>query len=324
MAKLYKPLTRKITALKPLYRRLVSGNPKRAPKEYSVSGVRVHVTVGKEYTKKFSGVIERQVFGGVRALFLVRFKKPVSLYEIVQLMDLKVEEADKFEAELKRQGLITAQEGIMDPGIPIRTASVVARLRPRYRQIGKLVKGMWARWSDLSIPATWLRKGQPIEMMDSEGRDFAVRFIKRLKKKKGRILVWLPEPLTWWDIREMHDWTMVRPEHVSKHQFFIPFKAYKAMYKKGIKLPRARKKKYGGKWLMEFEDSISQKELIQYLSIYAKMTKSPMAHVWSTYLAMSLYHMVPIETGAVTIRPMREDLFYGLVVPVEEAMKGIS
>lgn len=314
--KLYRPLSLKHPAIRRRfgYRRNVT----RAPKGYTSKGVKVSVTVGDE---KVTGTIEKQDFGGVQAQFRIKLSKPVP-----------------FERFYKPSGWEQVMKRYDWPWkAPVRTGDAVKdfaleklnRDDALIEHGGKYhVKVVQVPWSSVSIPPSLLKKGQPIELVDQRNRDHAVRFVKSLGNEKP-LVVWFPEPMTFMDIEELLDLTAVHPSHISKDAYFMPFEGYKKLYKAGIKMPPARRKRYGKAMLMEFAEPVPLKRMADLLRQYHRIvTKGepdlPVKSIWFTLMKTVLFHMGAVRYDAISvIRPMREDLFYGLVVPAEIALEGL-
>jgi hypothetical protein len=313
MPRLYRPLTRKLLSMRHVYRgRRFRRNaaPKGMPKTYTVAGTPVVLAIRAgehgHVGLKIDGKIERQVFGGVRALFMVKFKHRTSTVRIAEAQGRYTpSEFTKMRDELKKVGCLVTDGG----GMSAATC-------------------MWARWGDLTIPAARLKKGMPLEVVSTQEVDYPVRYIKR--DKQGNYIFWLPEPMTWYDVEKLYDWTKVRPEYISKHAYSMPFEAYKTLYRAGFKMPKARRRRLAGRVIMDFLEPVPIKEMVdKYLRPYYHTLKKKdpsrqAKDIWGTILRMVLFHMIPVHKSKIAaIRPMREDLFYGLVVPAEEATEGL-
>lgn len=302
--RLYRPLSLKL----PLVRRklMYRKNVARAPKGYTAKGVKVHMSF---HGHPVDGVIENQVFGGIGAMFRVRFSKPISA------ASLGIGPESPLWQESHRLGCLQLP---VSPGLQ-----------------AKVTCG-FARWRDLTIPVKSLKKGQPIELVDTHssghvmtgGRDHAVRFVKSFGFGKP-IVVWFPEPMTYMDLEDLVDLNAIHPTHISKDSYYIPFKGYKALYRAGVRLPPAKRKKYAGTWIMEFKEPVPIKKMADYIRKSYETQKAdepdlPVKSVWYTLMQTILFHMAPIKYDSIdAIRPMREDLFYGLVVPAEVALEGL-
>jgi len=311
-----------------MYRR----NTSRAPKGYSVKGTKVSISVGGE---KITGVVEKQDFGGVQAQFRVKLSKPVS-----------------FDHFYSPSGWGTIMKRYDWPfKAPPRTGDPVKDFAlEKLNRDGSLVERggkyyvgtVQVPWNSVSIQQSSLKKGQPIELVDNRGHDHAVRFVKSLGAEKPMI-VWFPEPMNFVDIENLIDLTAVHPSHISKDAYFMPFDGYKKLYKAGIKLPLARRKKlmltegpavsplppprYAR--MMDLDPPIPLKKMADLLRQYHRIASKdepdlPVKSIWFTIMKTVLFHMGAIRYDSVSvIRPMREDLFYGLVVPAEIALEGL-
>lgn len=318
---LHRPITRTLAALRGVYRRTALRNAK-APAGYSVAGtpVEVHLT-----GHTLHAVIEKQAFGGPGAMFRVRLKKPVPFKAFSAFM-----------------------------GIPTASASGREKLFEEYQRLGCLervireeggleafvVTCMWAPWRFLTIPLNRLKKGQPVEVVVESAKhvqsieNYPVRFVKWMKRKHdGRHvpLVWFPEPVTYFDIAKIYLWNFVRPEHISKHAYLVTLDMYRKLYDAGLKLPRARRRRMGGMKMMEFLEPVPIKTFVdRFMRPYYKIKQKEdpglrAVHIWGSLLITVLFHMAPLDPRRIdAIRPMREDLFYGLVIPAEAAFEGIA
>ena len=325
MPRLYKPYTRKLLSMRHVYggrRFRRNAAPRGMPKDYTVAGTPVVLALREGehqgISMRIEGKVERQVFGGVRALFMVRFKKPVPLSMILRAQG-RVPPAVHGEAGAWK---------VIDEFKNIGCAVTGPDPKSEHPLMRYSVACMWARWGDLTIPAARLKKGMPLEIVSTQDVDYPVRFIK--KDKSGNYIFWLPEPMSWYDVEKLYDWTKVRPEYISKHTYSMPFDAYKTLYRAGFKMPKARRRKMAGHTLMDFAEPVPLKEMVdKYLRPYYHMLKKKdpgrqAKDIWGTILRMVLFHMIPVHKSKIAaIRPMREDLFYGLVVPAEEATEGL-
>jgi hypothetical protein len=311
--RLYRPLSLKHPAIR---RRLGHRrNPTRAPKGYTAKGVKVTIP------ELGAGVIEKQVFGGVQAQFRVKLASPIPFEDFYR--------PSGWEEVMKRYDW--PWKAPARTGDPVKDFALekLRRDDSLVERGGKYyVTTTQVSWSRLEVPQSSLKKGQPIELVDTKGRDHAVRFVKSLGRDRS-MLVWFPEPMTFIDIEDLIDLTAVHPSHISKDAYFMPFDGYKKLYKLGIKMPPARRKKYGRMHMMEFAEPQPLKSMAGLLRAYHKLlTKEepdlPVKSVWFTLMKTVLFHMAPIRYDSIShIRPMREDLFYGLVVPAEVAMEGL-
>lgn len=287
-------------------------NPAKGWKGYSTRGLPAVIkTPGQEY----KGVIEEQVFGGVHARFKLRLMPPQPFHEIASSVVGREgkEEVAKFRSELFTLGCLQEEA----------TGAI------RWDRVNCL----WGRWSDISLIPRFIKKGQPLELSSRDVTSTPVRFVKWLKRYT-KMLVWFPEPMTYFDIRHIYDWRSVTPKMISKDSYFMSFHQYKAMYKAGIPMPRARRKRMGGLRLMEFIEPIPWQDMARRLAAYRKhlvesgkrkATDVPPWTVWESVLSTVFFHMAPvdIEKRNIAVRPMREDLFSQIVVPAEDAFRGL-
>lgn len=303
--RLYRPLSLKHPAIR---RRLMYRRNARAPKGYTVAGTKVKILVGGS---SYDGVIQKQIFGGVGAMFLVKLAKPIPFRDYAEMLGKHENAADPLFKEMLRLGCL--KEKVSGEGLYFGNAIVTCA---------------YGRWQDVSIRRDSLKKGQPIELVDQRSRDHAVRFVKALGVDKP-IIVWFPEPMTFMDIEDLIDLAAVHPSHISKDAYFMPFEGYKKLYKAGIKMPPARRKRYGKAGLMEFTEPIPLKRMADLLRQYHRIVAKgepdlPVKSIWFTLMKTVLFHMGAIRYDSVSvIRPMREDLFYGLIVPAEIALEGL-
>lgn len=313
------------TALRSRLRGTVRRNA--APKGYTATGVPVEIKVGGKY---FPGVIEKQVFSGPGAMFKVRLKGEINFFFLSDRMGKYGPAREALMAEYERVGCL---KYVKSGGayIPIATC-------------------MWARWGDLRVPVKSLKKGMPVELVVtneshvSSITDYPVRFIKWVKSKSGgrAPLVWFPEPMTYYDIKKIYAWDDVRPENFSKHVYMMRLEQYHGIYKAGLKPPPARPRRVAGVRFMEFIEPVPIKVMVdKYLRPYYHLQKAgdivdrrgnllatgkphlTPGFIWGTILTMVVFHMAPIKPERIQFRPMREDLFYGLVVPAEAAFGNI-
>jgi hypothetical protein len=322
----YRPLSLKHPAIR---RRLASRSRyhqnTKAPNGYTAKGVKVE---GTFYGVHVQGTIEEQIGCGIRSLFRVKFSEPIPIEKLHPPSGpispifhyRKVDESGRPISETKTF--------VSDQGVEFLESMRGLHCLGERPSDGKLFAVAYIfRWIDLTIPVSSLKKSQWVELIDykvrhvsEHGRNHAVQFVKTLPKSKSMV-VWFAEPQTFWDIEDLIDLAAVHPSHIGKFSYFMPFDGYKVLYKAGIKMPRAKKARYAGKWTMELDPPIPLKAMADLLRQYHRIMMKdepdlPVKSVWYTLMKTVMFQMAPIRYDAINhIRPMREDLFYGLVVP---------
>jgi hypothetical protein len=92
-----------------------------------------------------AGIIERQAFGGPRALFLVRFEKPLKAKGIDQAISRRLGPG-------------------MGPEMRMWTGMFKAAREAGFSAPGMAITAMWARWQDISLDVNRAKRGQRVEL----------------------------------------------------------------------------------------------------------------------------------------------------------------
>jgi hypothetical protein len=184
---------------------------------------------------------------------------------------------------------------------------------------------MYARWQDVTLREP--KQGMLTEAVIA-GKDWPGRIVKITKSEYGGhsdVSLWMPEPVTWFDVEQYMDATKVKPAFISKVSTMIPKGGYTAMKAIGIDLPAATEAAYAGIPVMVFEEPVPIKEMAKYISQLqkAQFGHFPRSSVWYTLLKTVMFYVVPFKHIEV-LKPMREDLAAYLDIPEDVIREAIE